>query len=69
MKSKQLFIQLKYKLLYKVILGIEYLHTKMNIMYRDMKPENILLTKEGHIKMADFGLSTEKSDLCYTFAG
>jgi len=45
------------------------MHNELNIMYRDMKPENILLTKDGHIKMADFGLSKENKDKSYTFAG
>ena len=38
-------------------------------MYRDMKPENILISKDGHVKMADFGLSKENKDKTYTFAG
>lgn len=41
----------------EVVLALEHLHDKMLIIYRDLKPENILLTKDGHIKLADFGLA------------
>lgn len=37
-------------------MGIGHLHEN-NILYCDMKPENILLDKEGHIVITDFGLS------------
>ena len=37
-------------------MGIGHLHEN-NILYRDMKPESILLDKEGHIVITDFGLS------------
>ena len=40
----------------EIILALEYLH-KNRIVYRDLKPENILLSKEGHVKLSDFGLS------------
>lgn len=31
----------------------------MNILYRNLKPENILINHDGHLKLADFGLSKE----------
>jgi serine/threonine protein kinase len=37
-------------------LAIEHLHDK-NVIYRDLKPENILVDAEGHLRLADFGLS------------
>jgi len=41
----------------ELILAVEHLHN-LNIIHRDLKPENILLDASGHIKLADFGLST-----------
>ncbi|GFN92749.1 calcium/calmodulin-dependent protein kinase kinase 1 [Plakobranchus ocellatus] len=43
-----------------IILGIEYLHYQ-KIIHRDVKPSNLLLADDGHIKIADFGVSNEFS--------
>ncbi|KAL3807698.1 hypothetical protein ACHAXA_003525 [Cyclostephanos tholiformis] len=41
-----------------IVLGLEYLHKK-EICHRDIKCGNVLLTNDGHVKLADFGVSAE----------
>lgn len=45
----------------EILLAIEYLHHN-NIVYRDLKPENLLLDTHGHIKITDFGFAKEIND-------
>lgn len=39
----------------ELILAVESVH-KLNFIHRDLKPDNILIDKQGHLKLADFGL-------------
>jgi len=40
----------------EIVLALQYLHG-YGIIHRDLKPDNCLITKDGHIKLTDFGLS------------
>lgn len=40
----------------ELTLALEYLHAN-GVIYRDLKPENILVQSDGHVALADFGLS------------
>jgi serine/threonine protein kinase len=44
-----------------VLRGLEYLHGR-NVIHRDIKGGNILTTKEGVVKVADFGVATKLDD-------
>lgn len=42
----------------EIVCGIEHLH-QQGIVYRDCKPENILLDDHGHVRISDLGLAVE----------
>jgi serine/threonine kinase 38 len=39
----------------QLVMAIDSVH-KMNYIHRDLKPDNVLIGKDGHIKLSDFGL-------------
>ena len=55
----------------EILYGLQYLH-QQGIIYRDLKPENLLINVDGHLKIVDFGLSKGNmadGGLTYSFCG
>lgn len=51
------------------VVGIfSYMHS-LKVLYRDLKPENLLLDLEGYLKMVDYGFAKVLHDRTYTFCG
>lgn len=51
------------QLLAEVLLALAYLHDELDVVFRDMKPENIVLDAQMHAKLTDFGLSKVDASL------
>jgi protein kinase A len=52
----------------EVALALLYLHSQ-DIIYRNVKPENILLGADGHIKLTNFSFAKVVKDMTWTLCG
>ena len=50
----------------EIILGVASLH-KNNCIHRDIKPDNIFIDQDGHLKIGDFGLSILSNNISYPY--
>ncbi len=52
----------------ETVLAFEYLHN-LDIVFRDLKPENMLIDFKGHVRVTDFGFAKRVDDKTWTMCG
>lgn len=76
-EKKGLPVDLAIFLIQKISAGLYYSHTKksadtrepLNIVHRDVSPQNMLISFKGEVKISDFGISKARSEPSFTQAG